>query len=176
MNLGDIWMMHFAIDLCEATKKKRLLTESTLTFQRAVELAVSMETASREAHQLSGSLTVNALSLSKSKTANKCKRCGKNNHNDYDCWFEDKNCNVCGKKGHISRVCRKSNVNDDRKTKSGKIENKAAWPTKAFKQKGYIKKGNVHRLDADAVSNDDDTDSDLALYKLSQPGEKSSIT
>lgn len=114
--------------------------------------------------------------LYQSKTANKCKRCGKNNHNDYDCWFEDKNCNVCGKKGHISRVCRKSNVNDDRKTKSGKIENKAAWPTKAFKQKGYIKKGNVHRLDADAVSNDDDTDSDLALYKLSQPGEKSSIT
>lgn len=64
MNLGDIWMMHFTVDLCEATKKKRLLTESTLTFQRAVELAVSMETASHEAHQLSRSLTVNAMSLS----------------------------------------------------------------------------------------------------------------
>lgn len=115
------------------------------------------------------------MSLSKSKTANKCKRCGKNNHSDDDCWFKDKNCNACGKKGHISRACRKSNFNDDRKTKSGNTV-KAARPTKAFKQKGYIKKRNVHRLDADAVSNDDDTDSDLALYKLSQPGEKSSIT
>lgn len=33
----------------------------------------------------------------------------------------------------------------------------------------------VHHLDADAASNDDETDSELALYKLSQPGEKSSI-
>ncbi|KAI2660950.1 hypothetical protein H4Q32_008647 [Labeo rohita] len=38
-------------------RQKRLLTETTLTFQRAVELVVSMETASREAHELSGSLT-----------------------------------------------------------------------------------------------------------------------
>lgn len=120
----------------EATQKR--LTETTLTFQRAVELAVSMETASREAHQLSGSLTVNALSLSKTKTANnKCKRCGKDNHSDDDCWFKVKICNTCGKKGHISRVCRKSN--NDRKTKSGNRA-KAARPMKETKQKGYVKK------------------------------------
>lgn len=71
-----------------------------------------------------------------------------------------------GKKGHISHICRKSS--DDRKTKSGN-KAKAAQPTKETKQKGYGKKGNVHHLDADAVS------SDLVLYKLSQTEENSSI-
>nr|XP_055071051.1 uncharacterized protein K02A2.6-like [Misgurnus anguillicaudatus] len=171
-HLDDALRDRFVCGLKSEATQKRLLTETTLTFQRAVELAVSMETASREAHQLSGSLTVNALSLLKNKTANKCKRCGKDNHSDDDCWFKDKNCNTCGKKGHISRVCRKSNY--DRKTKSGNRA-KAARQVKKSGQKGYVKKESVHHVDADAASSDDETDSELALYKLSQPGEKSSI-
>lgn len=45
---------------CEATQK-HLLPETTLTFQWAVELAVSMETVSREVHQVSESVTVNVF-------------------------------------------------------------------------------------------------------------------
>lgn len=114
----------------EATQK-RLLTETILTFQRAVELAVSMESASRKGP---GRIS-DDKSLSKTQTAKKCKRCGKDNHSDDDCWFKDKNCNTCGKKGHISRVCR--NSNNERKTKSVNRA-KAARPTKETKQKGYV--------------------------------------
>ncbi|XP_026142558.1 uncharacterized protein K02A2.6-like [Carassius auratus] len=56
-HLDDALRDRFVCGLKSEATQKRLLTESTLTFQRAVELAVSMETASREAHQLSGSLT-----------------------------------------------------------------------------------------------------------------------
>ncbi|KAL1279460.1 hypothetical protein QQF64_026133 [Cirrhinus molitorella] len=82
-------------------------------------------------------------------------------------WAAAKNSPFLREKG-----LRKSNI--DRKTKSGNRA-KAIRPTKETKQKGYVKKGSVHHLDADAVSSGDETDSDLALYKLSQPAEKSSI-
>ena len=35
-----------------------------------------------------------------------CYRCGKNNHDQADCWFKDKTCMNCNKIGHIAPVCR----------------------------------------------------------------------
>lgn len=52
--------------------QKCLLMESTLTFKKMVEIA-SMETAAHESQQLSGSLKVNALSVSPNKPVAKCK-------------------------------------------------------------------------------------------------------
>ena len=37
-----------------------------------------------------------------------CYRCGKRNHKAPDCRFKDRNCNKCGKVGHVSNVCGKS--------------------------------------------------------------------
>ncbi|KAL7886904.1 hypothetical protein AOLI_G00046250 [Acnodon oligacanthus] len=45
--------------------QKRLLTEAALTFPKAVEIAVSMETVAREMQQLSNALKVHALTLNK---------------------------------------------------------------------------------------------------------------
>ncbi|RXN11119.1 voltage-dependent L-type calcium channel subunit alpha-1D-like protein [Labeo rohita] len=60
-HLDDALRDRFVCGLKSEATQKRLLTETTLTFRREVELAVSMETASREAHQLGGSLTVNVF-------------------------------------------------------------------------------------------------------------------
>lgn len=59
-HLDDALRDRFVCGLKSEATQKRLLTETTLTFQRAVELAVSTETASREAHQqvLDGKCTV----------------------------------------------------------------------------------------------------------------------
>lgn len=68
--------------------QKRLLMEAALTFQKAVEIAVSVETAARESQELSGSLKVNALSMQNAmqdKGGNKCCYCVKTNHSEKDC-------------------------------------------------------------------------------------------
>ncbi len=62
-HLQDALCDRFVCRLKTGSIQKRLLTEAALTFQKAVEIAVSMETAARESQQLSGSLKVIALSL-----------------------------------------------------------------------------------------------------------------
>lgn len=66
---------------CE-TVQKCLLTEKDLTFQKAVDYAVSAETAARDVQLLSSSLKVNAVF---SQSNERCRRCGKTNHADDDC-------------------------------------------------------------------------------------------
>ena len=53
--------------------QKRLLTEAALTFKRAMEIAVSMETVARESHQLSSAMKVHAISI---------------NHKEVDCYYK----------------------------------------------------------------------------------------
>ncbi len=60
-HLDDALRDRFVCGLKSEATQKRLLTETTLTFQRVVELVVSMETAAREMHKLSGWLMVNVF-------------------------------------------------------------------------------------------------------------------
>lgn len=140
--------------------QKRLLTEDKLTFAKAVELAVSMETVARETHQLSNALKVNALSLNE-KQRMKCLRCGKTNHKDSDCFYKEQKCHKCGKRGHISKMCRnKETVSNDKSVK---------YTCK--------KKNRVHQLDVKDMSSSDGstTDTELSLYMVSQQGNLSRI-
>ena len=71
--LEDALRDRFVCGLKSETVQKRLLTEKDLTFHKAVEYAVSAETATRDVQQLSGSLKVHAMI---SQKGDQCRRCG----------------------------------------------------------------------------------------------------
>lgn len=161
---------------CE-TVQKRLLTEKDLTFQKAVDYAVSAETAARDIQQLSSSLKVNAVFAQKGV---RCRRCGKTNHSDEDCWYKDRDCHQCGRKGHTKRMCRnkdKNNQDRGKKPKWEKLEQKGNAKEHSAKDK---KKKNYHvEARGNESENEEaksDTDCELGLYSLPQKGRYSHIT
>ena len=96
--------------------QKRLLSETTLTFKKAVEIATSMEIAAKNAQDLqmtqNSTSTVNKMdqvtqksSCQPSSQQNDCYRCG-GKHAAQDCFFRDSECHTCGKLRHISRRCK----------------------------------------------------------------------
>ena len=110
--LEDALRDRFVCGLKTETVQKRLLTEKDLTFQKAVDYAVSAETATRDVQQLSSSLKVHAISANK---RDQCRRCGKMNHTDEDCWYKDRDCYQCGRKGHTKHMCKcKARSSQDR--------------------------------------------------------------
>ena len=100
--------------------QKRLLAESKLKFSKAVDIAVAMETATRDAteihseHREGKPLGLDKLTLSRpsNRPDNSppslvvCYRCGANTHVATECRFKKEVCHKCGKRGHIQRVCR----------------------------------------------------------------------
>ena len=138
--------------------QKRLLTETALTYQKAVEIAISMETVARESQQLSSSQKVNAVYFT--SQGRKCTRCGRTNHREEECFYKDQSCHNCGKAGHIARMCR---AEKGQKT-AHKLEDK-----KGRKMKEKFKK-RIAKVEAEARPSDSDTtDSDgvgLHVVKL----------
>lgn len=102
--------------------QKRLLTEADLTFKRALEIAVSMETAAKDALELQDAKaeTVNQLATTRGAAREKqsdqerCYRCG-GYHLSSQCRFKSEQCRKCGKTGHIQRVCRSAKAKIDTK-------------------------------------------------------------
>ena len=94
--------------------QRKLLSEDRLTFARAVELAVNMETAHRDAQQLRKCEEVTA-SVHKVKEKQKwgshikqdgCYRCKGKNHSAAECYYKHAKCHKCDKVGHIQKACR----------------------------------------------------------------------
>lgn len=87
--------------LKEKRIRDRLLEEKNLTLERAIEIAISLESTAEESKE------VNEV---KTKIANKkplkCYRCG-GPHYPNQCSFIDAECSYCKKKGHIRRACMK---------------------------------------------------------------------
>ncbi|XP_025758532.1 uncharacterized protein K02A2.6-like [Oreochromis niloticus] len=173
--LEDALRDRFVCGLKCETVQKRLLTEKDLTFRKAVDYAVSAETATREVQQLSGSLKVNAVL---SQKGDKCRRCGKMNHTDDDCWYKDRDCHQCGRKGHTKRMCKgrtRSSQDWNRKAKEGKPELKGY----AVKNRAKDKKRRIHHVAAEESGSEGtrpDTDSELELYSLSRKEKYSRIS
>ena len=172
--LEDALRDRFVCGLKTETVQKRLLTEKDLTFQKAVDYAVSAETATRDVQQLSSSLKVHAISANK---GDQCRRCGKMNHTDEDCWYKDRDCYQCGRKGHTKHMC-KSKARSSQARSSQDRE----WRQKGNTMKRSVKdrKKRIHLVDARNVSESDetksDTDSELGLYALSEKGKYSRIS
>lgn len=94
--------------------QRRLLSESNLTFARAFEIALSMETAEKDTQQLRGYDSrpgevhkVDARAARNSDQRGKtCYRCHGKDHSPQVCHFKEAKCHNCGKIGHIKRACR----------------------------------------------------------------------
>ena len=105
--------------------QKRLLIEKDLTFEKACNIAVTQELASKDIHVLqtpTNTATVNKVASSHDKStfaskaqpkpprpnnpSNKqCFRCGDKSHTAPKCKFINAKCHYCSKIGHIERVC-----------------------------------------------------------------------
>ena len=107
--------------------QRRLLAEEKLTFQKAMEVAVAMETAASNARMLQGSMQpasrVSEGDVHKVQSTGKlptaaaavaCYRCGKSNHLAQQCRFKTVKCHGCGKIGHIVKVCRSTALKNPR--------------------------------------------------------------
>ena len=95
-----------------AIQKKLLTEDAKPTVKQALEIAQGMETAEQDVKALKGNMSSTVLHLPAKVDANKkqqqrpCPRCGKTNHSESECRFQEVNCRKCGKRGHIASVCR----------------------------------------------------------------------
>ena len=109
----------FVCGLRSEAVQKKLLTETNLTFAKAVEIAHSAESATENARQLqsrtgaaASSQLHTARDVCKVYTSRRdpltkcCYGCGKSNHKPAQCPFRKAKCHQCGKTGHIKAVCR----------------------------------------------------------------------
>ncbi|XP_041823137.1 uncharacterized protein K02A2.6-like [Melanotaenia boesemani] len=96
--------------------QRRLLSESDLTFEKAFQIAVAAEAATKNVQDLQTrtQYSCNSVSLKgqekKGNWRNKeCYRCNGKQHNAVECKFKEAKCHACGKVGHIARACRNKN-------------------------------------------------------------------
>lgn len=78
--------------------QKRLLSTPELTLTKAVNIAVGMETAAKDAEEFQSRLPA---SPSLHGLFTTCYRCGNSNHSADTCRFKSVSCRGCGKQGHI---------------------------------------------------------------------------
>ena len=93
--------------------RRRLLAEKELKLSKALEQALSMEAAEKNApfvntqDQSIKKVNIHQKQrMAQPSASTPCFRCGKANHTPKDCKFRDATCHTCGKKGHIAPVCR----------------------------------------------------------------------
>ena len=109
--------------------QRRLLSEAKLTFARAMEMAQSLEAATKNVEELQGQQSKTEKTGGDTKeqvyrmqgrgtsgcdkkpqrrslSGKSCYRCEKDNHLAAQCPFMESVCHNCGKKGHPKRVCR----------------------------------------------------------------------
>ena len=113
--LDDMLRDRVVCGINEAAIQRRLLAKPRLTLQKAMELALGMESAAQNSKELQQSAPKRELegSLPKvhqvatdKKPERACFRCGKPGHQAAKCKFKGAKCHHCGKTGHLQAVCR----------------------------------------------------------------------
>lgn len=164
IHLHDALRDRFVCGLSNESIQRKMLTEETLTFQRAVDISMSMETMAREAEHLKSSLKVHAMFASSPQGGDKCFRCGKSNHKQSDCYYREQPCYSCKRKEHIARMC-KNNKRDQKYSKE-KYEAKM----KPRKQFDKSKRGEIHKVVAKTTESErestSDSDTELTLHMV----------
>lgn len=117
--LSDALRDRLVCGIHSESTQKRLLTERELTLARALEIAVSMETAAKDALELQrkaiSECHINKFTSKKSENS-LCFRCGKKSHSPTECWFKEKECRQCHRKGHIQKMCKTKATENKRKS------------------------------------------------------------
>ena len=86
----------------------RFLSENTLTYAKALEIARGLEVADKETKAFKSSdPAIKKLGTrpKKPSVSQSCHCCGRLNHKPADCKFKDAHCHSCRKTGHIAPVC-----------------------------------------------------------------------
>ncbi|CAB3984637.1 oocyte zinc finger 6-like [Paramuricea clavata] len=98
--LNDSLRGRFVCGLYNESIQKRLLVETSLTFEKALKLAVAMETAIKDSLELRGKAkTIPPVnSIREVPMQHKCYRCGKEGHEPQECYFKDQYCRNCGQR------------------------------------------------------------------------------
>ena len=133
--LEDALRDRFVCGLISPVIQKKLLSVADLNFNKAVQLAVTMEMAERDActfHQSSGTPAdvkrvsqaprsgnkhnkgshkgkrndFNSRKLDSEHANVKCQRCGKTGHSKDRCRYKTYTCHNCGKRGHLKNACK----------------------------------------------------------------------
>lgn len=90
--------------------QKKLLAEKALSFDKAMEIALAVESATKGAKTITSGMqdhtSIYHVSDKPPLVANKCFHCGRSNHKPTECYLKDATCRRCNKQGHIERVCR----------------------------------------------------------------------
>lgn len=106
----------FVCGLRNRQTQKRLLTETELTWKKALDTAIAMESAEKQANHFRPVAPPSNINVLPARTQNKqgrkpreqksCFRCG-GSQAPQTCRFKDQTCHFCQCKGHIQKVCRK---------------------------------------------------------------------
>ena len=110
----------FVCGLRHEAIQRRLLSESTLTYAKAIEIARGMESADKDAKTFKMSdPIIKKLSTRPQKfteTRTNCYRCGRANHTPANCKFKDSRCLKCKKLGHIAPACQSTRPMQQKQT------------------------------------------------------------
>ena len=153
-HLNEALRDRFVCGLKSEVTQKRLLSETNLTLNRAVEIAQGIEAAEEHTQQLKSEVAIKHVSPGNRVVP--CKHCGKNNHHSSKCRFKEAICNACHKKGHLAKICRAQ---------------RQQRPTAVPKKKAHQDKG-TRWVGTEQEADHSDTDSELPLYKIND-GSKS---
>ncbi len=143
--------------------QRRLLSEADLTFDKAMSIAVSLETANKNAQDLQTSgATAKCFSMTKGPRetrtfkgeSRECYRCNGTRHTAADCKYKQEKCHACGKVGHLARACR------SKAKKSGFAKTK-----KETRQSSHYRSHKVH---AEDVTKSDSSEEDPFTLKCIQ--------
>ena len=98
--------------------QRHILSEGELTFKKAFEIALSLETTAQHMADLQSTSSTSAMASASVKKvsslkkqppkseSDKCYRCGKDHHTS-KCCLTDATCHYCKKRGHILANCQK---------------------------------------------------------------------
>ena len=153
--------------------QKRLLTEENLTFKTAVDTAISMELAAKEAVQLGAASRVHKVAATPERQkgdTQECYRCGKRDHPSAECWARELQCRHCNKKGHIERVCRA-------KREKGPSTSRDKWkPEKGKTDRERSKKKLYAVKQEQPSSGESDSDEEIPVNVLTVKGGSAAYT
>ena len=114
--------------------QKRLLAEAKLDLTKAIEFALSSETA-ENSQQLKGPEQLCVWQVAQASGVSKACNCCGSNHKERDCHHRDTVCHTCGKKGHLANICHS-------------VRQPAFKQTSSRGRGGYRGKGNTKRVES----------------------------